>query len=954
MSARVQSSPFRETAFDQKLDRMLDDLKSTVSGDEGELRTPGLVRSSSRASSRAGSVGRRHDDSRRLDVFVEPNRQVDVSDGGRHLETHDSKVIDGGRMSHHHKEYTSPDNRVRTVADSYQYDSSQDNPNGNYHKKVMKSTYSSYKTDGSLGKDLEDLKRGPAELEMERALSKESRDILNSISSTNKHNKVVGASEDVARSLTETLACIGTDTENEEADPINKAPVTYQPQQDTPQEGTLSLIEPAGQSIVQTNEVSKVQSSKISTVQTVNTRSQAQTLQYEVSAEDLKDPDCSTLKRLNRDIKELGSIIDHMGSEPTGSQGTTSTHTQNRVVTLHNRNEVTNRYGSNDPPHLTENVDQTEVTGRAKAVDCSKDEKMISNGHFDDDLHEMLPEGKGDGGEVRRIVWRNRYEKTYETTDATGSPMMSIERDARHRSPPPSSPPSLSALTHHHAPPQRSPSLSPRQVSAGQVSPGQLSPRQLSLQYAVYWPSSPGISPGGQSWADPVPLPTPPQQVSPREPGVAYVYNYGSSGGSAVQPLPPLNYVAVNQREGSASSPTPSSNVTPGQQPVIYHYSYHYTIQPGQPLPEGAPQPPAGAIPHPGPPTSPPATTSPSAPPALQIAPTSPTGYSSNTVSSNVNDVRNTTNVIHHHHTTTNHETHHRTNVDSHHNNVLDTYNNKNINKYPGQDPHPGTNVTGYSVDSYSTEKRDYQPFPIAPRDRSPPYSPDSRSPARPGEPKININIHETKTYSSTTRTDDHGFPITSTPHRGTSRSPDRHYGPSDSLDRVRRPPNTGLPFPNESPVKPQDPAHIPRNVDKLLSEVSERNGGVRGYSGHPDGEPLITHESQQKSSSHEQAQLAPERNEINTMSPSKLREEREKSKNQPGPAVYYPPGQEAFTESMHTMTLKEGGRRGKAKWRAEGKSGYKESSSHSESQGGTKVVPLCLPLCCGAACTIM
>jgi len=790
MSARVQSSPFRETAFDQKLDRMLDDLKSTVSGDEGELRTPGLVRSSSRASSRAGSVGRRHDDSRRLDVFVEPNRQVDVSDGGRHLETHDSKVIDGGRMSHHHKEYTSPDNRVRTVADSYQYDSSQDNPNGNYHKKVMKSTYSSYKTDGSLGKDLEDLKRGPAELEMERALSKESRDILNSISSTNKHNKVLGASEDVARSLTKTLACIGTDTENEEADPINKAPVTYQPQQDTPQEGTLSLIEPAGQSIVQTNEVSKVQSSKISTVQTVNTRSQAQTVQYEVSAEDLKDPDCSTLKRLNRDIKELGSIIDHMGSEPTGSQGTTSTHTQNRVVTLHNRNEVTNRYGSNDPPHLTENVDQTEVTGRAKAVDCSKDEKMISNGHFDDDLHEMLPEGKGDGGEVRRIVWRNRYEKTYETTDATGSPMMSIERDARHRSPPPSSPPSLSALTHHHAPPQ--------------------------------------------------------------------------------------------------------------------------------------------------------------------IAPTSPTGYSSNTVSSNVNDVRNTTNVIHHHHTTTNHETHHRTNVDSHHNNVLDTYNNKNINKYPGQDPHPGTNVTGYSVDSYSTEKRDYQPFPIAPRDRSPPHSPDSRSPARPGEPKININIHETKTYSSTTRTDDHGFPITSTPHRGTSRSPDRHYGPSDSLDRVRRPPNTGLPFPNESPVKPQDPAHIPRNVDKLLSEVSERNGGVRGYSGHPDGEPLITHESQQKSSSHEQAQLAPERNEINTMSPSKLREEREKSKNQPGPAVYYPPGQEAFTESMHTMTLKEGGRRGKAKWRAEGKSGYKESSSHSESQGGTKVVPLCLPLCCGAACTIM
>jgi len=639
MSARVQSSPFRETAFDQKLDRMLDDLKSTVSGDEGDLRTPGLVspprppspkfvemfRSSSRASSRAGSVGRRYDDSRRLDLIVDPSRHTDVPDGGRQLETHDSKVVDGGRMHHHHKEYNSPDNRMRTVADTYQYDSGSDNPNSNYHKKVMKSTYSSFKTEGGLSKDLEELKRGPSELEMERALSKESRDILNSISSTNRHNKVVGASEDVARSLAGALACIG------------------------------------------------------------------------------------------------------------------------------------------------------------------KDEKLISNGHYDDDLHDLLP-GEGKGGEdVRRIVWRNRYEKTYETTDATGSPMMSIERDARHRSPPPPESSSLSTLTHHHV-------------------------------------------------------------------------------------APPI-----------------------------------------------APSPPS-------------------------------VGYNSSTA---VNDVSKTTNVIHHHHTTTNKETHHHTNtsnlLDSRHNTVVDTYNNKNLNKYPGDPPHPGTNVVGYSIDSYSQEKREYPAFPTAPKDVSPPYNPDSRSPTRPGEPQININIHKTETYSSTTRTDDRGFPITSTPHRGTSRSPDRHYGRSDSLDRDR-----GLPFPNESPVKPQDPATIPRRVDELLSDFSERNGAAHGYSGHPEGQPLITHESQQKSSPERALQLSPERNEINTMSPSRLREEREKSKNQAGPAVYYPPGQEAFTESMHTMTLKEGGRRGKAKWRAEAKSGYKESSKHSESEGGVKMVPLCAPLCCGAACTIM
>lgn len=53
-------------------------------------------------------------------------------------------------------------------------------------------------------------------------------------------------------------------------------------------------------------------------------------------------------------------------------------------------------------------------------------------------------------------------------------------------------------------------------------------------------------------------------------------------------------------------------------------------------------------------------------------------------------------------------------------------------------------------------------------------------------------------------------------------------------------------------------------------------------------------------------------------------------------------------------MTLKEGKRRGKAKWRMERAEGYKESSSHSESKGGMAMVPVCLPLCCGAACVIM
>ncbi|KAG0719111.1 hypothetical protein GWK47_051170 [Chionoecetes opilio] len=74
-------------------------------------------------------------------------------------------------------------------------------------------------------------------------------------------------------------------------------------------------------------------------------------------------------------------------------------------------------------------------------------------------------------------------------------------------------------------------------------------------------------------------------------------------------------------------------------------------------------------------------------------------------------------------------------------------------------------------------------------------------------------------------------------------------------------------------------------------------------------------------------------------------------TKNKPGSPVYYPPGHELFHETMHTMTLKDGRRRGKAKWRMEKSAGYKESGSSSESKGGMAMVPVCLPLCCGAAC---
>lgn len=744
------------------LDRMLDDLKSTVHTDDEDRRTPLGIRSSSRSSSRAGSVGRRGGS----------------ADGG--------SVVDGGRLTHHRKEYTSPDQNVRTVADTYQYDSGDTHPSGQFQKKVVKSTYSSYHVDGGLSNELDSLKRGPSNGEMERALSQESRNILNSSSYTNK-----------------------TSTNN--------------------------------------------------------------------------------------------------------SKG--------------------------------------------------RDGRALSNGHADDDV--IVNDEKG--GEVRRIVWRNRYEKTYETADSN-APVVTIERDAKNRryntdgTNISGDATTITSLTRPHVPPQ--------------------------------------ISPGGQSWADPVPLPTPPQVSPGREPGVAYIYNYGGSGGSAVQPLPPLNYVSVAPpTEGSAPSPTPSAATT--GQPVIYHYSYHYTIQPGQPLPEGA---------HP-----------PSSPPALQIVPPPATGYSStstvsnNTAANNVNS--STINEIHR-------DVRHHTSTVTNKNIINDRTTNRGPDPlepgypisdggrpgypgpdggrpgypvtdggkpgYPGPDGRPGgPSSINYSINSTTSNYRTdshHHPFPTGPSERSPPRDSPStysgRDPPSSGRPtdgdpnrNITININKTTTHTtrstSSTRADggeyppDGQSPLTSTPYRGRSRSPERRYpaeprypsGPSDSLERVRRPHQPGLPFPDSSPVKPHDgTTRIPRKVDDLMNEFPVKNGGPHrtGYSG-PDSEPLLSGtDVRSRQTRTEISLLAPERNEINTMSPNKLREEREKSKNQAGPPVYYPPGNEPFVESMHTMTLKEGGRRGKAKWRREAASGHQESSAHSESKGGMAMVPVCLPLCCGAACTIM
>jgi len=212
--------------------------------------------------------------------------------------------------------------------------------------------------------------------------------------------------------------------------------------------------------------------------------------------------------------------------------------------------------------------------------------------------------------------------------------------------------------------------------------------------------------------------------------------------------------------------------------------------------------------------------------------------------------------------------------------------------------------------------------------------------------------------------------PVTSTPYpnRGRSISPEPRNGTlsppnvninyttnvshstySDSLERVKRPRHHGLPFPDASPIKPQANGKIPRKVDDLMTTFTDSEDGPpypnsnRTYYPEPEDEPLIPANAKIEVKAEADASAL-----------AVAEAKPDPTKNVAGPAVYYPPGHEMFHETMHTMTLKESNRRGKAKWRMERAEGYKESSSHSESAAEVKMIPVCLPLCCGAACTIM
>lgn len=137
MSTRVQESPFRETEWDQRLDRMLDDLKTTVGPEVSspDVRHDSSLVSSFRSSSRNGE--RSSESQSRGDSRSRSGSAIGIEDGGR--------------VKHTRHEYK-PDDNSKVVTEKFEYDTGDSNDASHYQKKVIKSTYStfSHQTAGSL------------------------------------------------------------------------------------------------------------------------------------------------------------------------------------------------------------------------------------------------------------------------------------------------------------------------------------------------------------------------------------------------------------------------------------------------------------------------------------------------------------------------------------------------------------------------------------------------------------------------------------------------------------------------------------------------------------------------------------------------------------------------------------------------------------------------------------
>lgn len=203
---------------------------------------------------------------------------------------------------------------------------------------------------------------------------------------------------------------------------------------------------------------------------------------------------------------------------------------------------------------------------------------------------------------------------------------------------------------------------------------------------------------------------------------------------------------------------------------------------------------------------------------------------------------------------------------------------------------------------------------------------------------QINNNSTTTTTTTTTYRMDGGG---------GEALAPPRSPSPA-----VRRPRDNGPPRPlPEAPKRPVDAVDTPKHVDELMAQIPN----IPQDGTYPDGPRRREVDQSKHITVHEQQKGDSDRGGVTL-------DARSGGVVPAARPVYYPPGSNQFKpaqiDNSHKMvqsyeSSSASGGRYKGGYKASGnykiKGGYKER--HSE---GGAVVPVCLPLCCGAACSIM
>ncbi|XP_037080777.1 trithorax group protein osa-like [Pollicipes pollicipes] len=257
----------------------------------------------------------------------------------------------------------------------------------------------------------------------------------------------------------------------------------------------------------------------------------------------------------------------------------------------------------------------------------------------------------------------------------------------------------------------------------------------------------------------------------------------------------------------------------------------------------------------------------------------------------------------------------------------------------PGQPGAPGTSYSTSTVTKHYTigpDGREVPVRPVSPYDQQYPKFPVDEPPQG----------HHTRTTTTTIeRTQTHGSPFPARSPSPSGRRPQRDDGPR-------------VPFPG-SPRRPVDDIDTPRRVDELMAQIPDtpQDGtyphGPRRRDLNGRSSTTTTHFTV-----HETEPLMDTQTKVTLDAKSGAVVPQAATKPMAGPPIYYPPGSTEFkpkpeSEMMFQSYESRGGGKYKSGYKAKGKYKAKGGSKESHAEGGA-VIPICLPLCCGAACSVM